>query len=172
MEAEDVAQEAWLAFLTYLRRGRVREEEERNAWLALVGGNRLSNLKRGAAWRLQESLDDEDAEALVGREEDPAVAYERGLVRALVREVLAEACGRISGPSHRIVILRGIEERTYEEIAETLGLPVARVRDRHRRAILVLRALFIRRFGADPAGLRAANLDAHARDLDHEEVTP
>jgi RNA polymerase sigma factor (sigma-70 family) len=173
LDQEDAFQEAWLVILagTSVDRAGI-DEEDLSSWDFVVIRNHLADLRRRARLRLSEPLDLEEADSREGREEDPAVAYERDRVRALVRAVLEEARRRMSGTSHRIVVLRGIEGRSYEEIAGTLGMTVSRVRDRHRRAITVLRGLIIRRFGADPAGFLIVCAKSDPLDLDHEVITP
>jgi RNA polymerase sigma factor (sigma-70 family) len=172
LDPEDAAQEAWLVLLSRKSVvGAGHDQEDLPARVVVVIRNHLDDLGRRARRRLSESLASEEADSLVGREEDPAVAYERDRDRALVRAVLEEARGRISEPSHRIILLRGIEGRSHEEIAEILGMPIARVRDRYRRAISDLRDLFIRRFGADPIVFPDVRPDADSEDLDFEEVT-
>jgi RNA polymerase sigma factor (sigma-70 family) len=173
LDPEDAAQEAWLALIGLSPIGPTGDVvAESPARLVVAIRNRLVDLARRAGRRQFEALAREEAHALVGREEDPAGAYERNRIRAAVRAVVEEARDRVSEGSHRIVVLRWIEGRTFAEIAEGLGMPVARVRDRHRRAIPVLRALLIRRLGSDPTGLPAASLVAVPRGPEIGEVTP
>ncbi len=122
--------------------------------LIVILRNHLADRQRRARRRQMKSLTIELADARIGREEDPAVAYERGRIRVLVREILDEARERLSETSHLIIVLRGIDERSFEEIAELIAWPVARVRDRHRRAMAHLRLLFLQRLADDPADFR------------------
>jgi RNA polymerase sigma factor (sigma-70 family) len=173
LDPDDATQEAGLVFLASPHPARPRGGAgESRARSSLGLANRLSNLGRRAAWRLGESLADEYAAALMGREEDPAVAYERGRVRMLVREAIEETRRHVPGPSHRVLVLRWIEGLDHAEIAEALGMTASQVHDRHRRAIPVLRSLLVRRFGMRPAGVPATNLDADPRGPVIEEVTP
>jgi RNA polymerase sigma factor (sigma-70 family) len=133
VETDEASQEAWIVLLSHKPAGRAPGES-----LAIVIAairNRLADLGRYQRRRIAEPLTDAEAEALVGRE-----------------DVFEEARGRLSAPSYRIIVLRWIEERTYLEIGESLGMPVEWVRNRHRRAFPVLRKLLIRRFGLDPSG--------------------
>jgi RNA polymerase sigma-70 factor (ECF subfamily) len=151
VEPDDAAQEIWLALLAGYRRYRRLEGRGGFAvWLGVVARNRLARLGRRERARPEVALDPARAEALIGREEDPALAYERGRARAAVLEALEEARARLSEASHSVVILRWIEGRTVQEIARALGLSPAQVRDRHRRAVPVLRALLGRRLGLSP----------------------
>ena len=160
LEPDDAIQEAWLALIVRFRMYQAAEGGPEFAiWLAAVVRNRLANLERRAARRPHASLGRDEAGALMGREEDPADAYERELVRAAVRGALAESRGRVPEASYLVVVLRWIEGHTTPEIAEALGMTTSQVRDRHRRAFPVLRHLLSRRFRADRAGLAAAGRD-------------
>jgi RNA polymerase sigma factor (sigma-70 family) len=150
VETDEASQEAWIVLLSHKPAGRAPGES-----LAIVIAairNRLADLGRYQRRRIAEPLTDAEAEALVGREIPPLFLHERVGVVDLVQDVFEEARGRLSAPSYRIIVLRWIEERTYLEIGESLGMPVEWVRNRHRRAFPVLRKLLIRRFGLDPSG--------------------
>jgi RNA polymerase sigma factor (sigma-70 family) len=150
VETDEAFQEAWVVLLSHEPTG--RDPGESLAILIAAVRNRLVDLGRYQRRRIAEPLTDAEAEALVGREVPPPHLHERVGVVDLVREVFEEARGRLSDPSYRIIVLRWIEERTYLEIGESLGMPVEWVRERHRRAFPVLRKLLIRRFGLDPSG--------------------
>jgi RNA polymerase sigma factor (sigma-70 family) len=94
----------------------------------------------------------EDADTRIGREEDTAIVYERRRRQREVRAAFEEASHQVSASSYRIIVLHLLEGCEYDEIAESLGMPVVRVRDQHRRAYRVLRDLLIGRFGSDPSG--------------------
>jgi RNA polymerase sigma factor (sigma-70 family) len=173
LEPEDAAQEAWLVLIGRIPIDLIDEASDVSpARIMVVIRNHLADLERRAALRRCEPLDDEMARSLIGREGDPATAHERGCVQEAVRVVIEEAGERLSKPSFRILVLRWVEGRTFAEISEVLEMPVAWVRDRHRRAIPVLRALLIRRFGAELRGPATANEGAGLRNLDFEEVMP
>jgi RNA polymerase sigma factor (sigma-70 family) len=173
LDPEDAAQEAWLVLIARAAADRDDDgESDPLPRVVLIVRNHLADLRRRAARRACRPLDEATAGSLIGREEDPAEACERSQAREGVRAALEEAHDRLSGPSHRIVVLRWAEGRTFAEIAELLEMPVARVRDRHRRAIPILRALLIRRFGPDPSGPATASPAAAPQTLDLEEVTP
>ena len=173
LEPDDAIQEAWLAFIVRFRMYQSADEGPEFAiWLVAVVRNRLANLERRAARRLQASLGRDEADALMGREEDPADAYERDLVQAAVRGALAEARGRLPEASYLVVVLRWIEGRTTPEIAEILGMTTSQVRDRHRRSIPVLRHLLSRHFQADRGDLATAGRDLDSLDPGAGEMMP
>jgi RNA polymerase sigma factor (sigma-70 family) len=173
LDPEDATQEAWLVLVARVAAVRIDDgEDDLPPQLVVRIRNHLADLRRRARRRVCLPLADDLAEALVGREENPAVAFEQSQAREEVRAALIEAGNRLSRPSLRIVVLRWVEGRTFAEIAEILEMTVDRVRDRHRRALPVLRALLIRRFGADLFGLPPASPDVDRRTLELEEVTP
>ena len=171
IDADDAAQEAWLALADRIRHHRPEEDgRDFPAWSAIVVRNRLANLRRREARRAGVSLSREMADALIGREESPADVHERDRLRGAVRATIEEASGRLSEASHLAVTLRWIEGRTVPEIAEILGMSASQVRDRHRRALPILRLLLIRRFGSEWGDVGAARPDPRLPDAG--EVRP
>ena len=63
---------------------------------------------------------------------------ERSLVREENKKLVWESLDRLSPEIRMTVILRDIQGRTYEEIAESLGLPVGTVKSRVNRGRLQL----------------------------------
>jgi RNA polymerase sigma factor (sigma-70 family) len=173
VDPDDATQEAWLILISRFSIDLTGEaSDEFRAQVVVAIRNHLADLKRRARRRRFEPLVEDEADALVGREEDPATTCDRDLVGTLVCAVLEEARDRVSELSHRIIVLRWLEGRTAAEIAETLGMTVAQVRDRHRRVFPVIRRRLIRRFGADFSWSWAERLDGDFGDLDLVEVVP
>jgi RNA polymerase sigma-70 factor (ECF subfamily) len=173
LDLEEAIQESWLVLLAHVAETQsVRFRSEIPSWLAVVVRNRLADLERQARRRATESLAFEDANALIGREEDPAVVFERNQSRAEVRAVCEAARDRVSESTYRIIVLHWIEGCPYDEIATTLGIPLARVRDRHRRAFPMLRDLLTRRFRSDSIGLPPIHEAGDPLESTPEEVTP
>jgi RNA polymerase sigma-70 factor, ECF subfamily len=173
LDREDAAQEAWLFFMARVVTDRAGDGgDDPSPQFAVRIRNHLADLGRLARRHGCLPLADEEADVLVGRELDPAEAYEVCRIRQEVRAALVAAREFMTEPTHRIVVLRWIEGRSYAEIAEILEMTVARVRDRHRRALPALRALLIRRFGTDLSVLPTANPDTALLTPQYDEVTP
>lgn len=126
--AEDVVQEAELRALEHVpRRG-----ENLGAWLVTVTRRLALNARRARVRRAHHEQVAARSEASAG--DDEALAG-LDLQRAVLEEVRA-----LDEPYRAVVWQRYYEDRTPSEIAARLGLPLATVKTRLRRALHTLRA--------------------------------
>ncbi|MGH7321523.1 MAG: sigma-70 family RNA polymerase sigma factor [Candidatus Rokuibacteriota bacterium] len=131
-EAEEVAQEAFLR----AHRGiaEFRGDAALSTWLYAITSrlclNRLASGER--RWSRQ---GDEVLTRLRNGQADPAAAAERSELEGALHRAIAEL------PEDRriVIVLRDIEGLSYEEIAESLDLPVGTVRSRIHRARMDLK---------------------------------
>jgi RNA polymerase sigma-70 factor (ECF subfamily) len=63
------------------------------------------------------------------------------LVEKANRELLQKALAELPVPFREVVLLADVEEMSYQEIAETLGIPAGTVMSRLSRARVALRNL-------------------------------
>ncbi len=141
-DASDVVQEAYLRALRYFdtyKGGNMR------VWLLTIVRNSFTSwVRENRSARLVFSADSpapEDAEEpLWGtRPRDP----EALLLASIDAEVLDRLMGRLS-PEHReVLVLRELEDLSYQEIAAVAGVPVGTVMSRLARARLALRQLWL-----------------------------
>lgn len=131
-DAEEVAQDTFLraykALLAYTPQ-RVRELKQR-AWLNRIALNVVRNRVRGHKPRLVE---------LNGSEPDTGPGPE---AQALRRANLDQLAVRVSGLPARYreaVVLRYVQELSYEEAADALGQPVGTVKSNVHRGLKLLR---------------------------------
>ena len=139
-EAEDIAQDIFLKAYRSLRdfRGTARF----STWLHTIATNHtLSYLASRATSRRREVADtDADLPPRMDRLPDSAPRADQELERKDLRSLLDAALARLS-PEHRIVVvLRDIQDLSYEEIAEVLHVELGTVRSRLHRARAALRA--------------------------------
>jgi RNA polymerase sigma-70 factor (ECF subfamily) len=131
-EAQDIAQEAFLRAHRGL--AEFRGDARLSTWLyAIVSRlclNRLAGTERRLARHGEEALS-----RLVDARPGPDQALERGELE----EALHRAIGELPEERRIVVVLRDVEGRAYEEIAEILDLPVGTVRSRLHRARLDLK---------------------------------
>jgi RNA polymerase sigma-70 factor (ECF subfamily) len=138
-EAEDLVQE------TYLRAGRAFSRLMpdsnlrswlfaimRNAWL-----NQLRHTRSGPRFVELEAEEESRVTWLDHRENDPYVAY----VRKREREEIQAAIESLPRMAREIIVLRDIEEFSYQQIASILACPAGTVMSRLGRARKRLRQL-------------------------------
>jgi RNA polymerase sigma-70 factor, ECF subfamily len=140
-DADDVAQETFVR--AYRALPRFRGDSKFSSWLYRIAVNRsLTHLKRR---KRRFAGDDEaaraadgvpGAEPALGRiEESPDRQVLAAEERAMVREAVAKL-----PPRYRAVItLFYLEERSYKEVAEVLGVPVGTLKTHLHRARALLR---------------------------------
>lgn len=133
-DARDALQDAFIK--AWRQRQQVAEVRNLKAWIFRIALNTGRDLRQ-SAWRRKRHALPEDPAALVASSLDPAQALsdheELALLRQAIRELRAE--------EREVFLLRQNGELTYEEIAETLGLPVGTVKTRMRLALTKLRAV-------------------------------
>ena len=140
-EAEDIAQDIFLK--TYRGLPNFRGTARFSTWLHTIATNQtLSHLAARATSRRREVADsDPDLPPVLDRLPDQAPGPDRDLERRDLRALLDAALARLS-PEHRIVVvLRDIQDLSYEEISEVLQLEIGTVRSRLHRARAALKAV-------------------------------
>jgi RNA polymerase sigma-70 factor, ECF subfamily len=129
-DAEDMTQDVFLK--AYRGLPRFRNEAPPRAWLASIADNAVKNRYRSRSRfrRIFAGTPNADAEHNVpAASSDPEGDARAGESRRLVTEALK----RLPPEFRMAVVLRDIEEWTYEEIAVSLGLPSGTVKSRIAR---------------------------------------
>jgi RNA polymerase sigma-70 factor (ECF subfamily) len=128
-DADDLAQETFLR--AYQALGRFRVGEPMYPWLARIATNLAFSLFRSRRRRPETPL-----EPLVesgrqwGVDDDPADRAEERERRAHLQSAFTEL-----KPEHQaVLVLRAVQDLSYEEIAQTLGVPIGTVMSRLSRA--------------------------------------
>jgi RNA polymerase sigma-70 factor, ECF subfamily len=125
-DAEDAVQEAYLQALRHF--GGFRGENARAWLLTIVRRVCYGWLERARrqAWSADPDLIDD----LPGAGDDPETAFLRGERQ----EQLARAVDTLPVPFREVIVLREIQELSYQEIATVTGVPVGTVMSRLARA--------------------------------------
>jgi len=140
-EAEDMTQEIFLKLYHSLP----KFDFQRNftAWLLTLTKNCLIDEYRRTKWeKTQRDAFDErvlSQPALSGPEDN--------IVRQETRAIIWAGLNRLSSEMRMAVILRDLQGRSYEEMAEILGLPLGTVKSRVNRARLALAEVLKERKG-------------------------
>jgi RNA polymerase sigma-70 factor (ECF subfamily) len=131
-EAEDMAQEIFLKLYGSL--GKYDFGRNFTAWLLTLAKNHLIDEYRRSRWE-RTKRDDFDDRAIAQAAFD---GPERSLAREEDRKAVWKALDGLSPEIRATVILRDIQDLTYEDIAENLGLPLGTVKSRVNRGRLQL----------------------------------
>jgi RNA polymerase sigma-70 factor (ECF subfamily) len=137
-DADDMTQEVLLK--AYRGLPKFRGDAPPRAWLASIADNAVKNRyrARGRFRRIFARSTDEDhspepAASSAGPEENARARESRTFV--------TEALARLAVEFRMPVVLRDLEEWSYEEIAQSLGLPVGTVKSRIARGRAQLKTL-------------------------------
>ncbi len=140
--AEDLAQEAWLA----ARASRHPASGRSRAWLSGI----LRNLAR-MHWRRERRLRERERRHGAGRGAGPSPVPppDELLSRVEQQQLVLEAVAALEEPYREAVLVRYFQDLTPVEMAAQLGLPIATVKTRLRRALALLREALDRHHGGD-----------------------
>lgn len=132
-DAEDVTQQVFVS--AWQSRGTLRPSESAlPAWLIGIARRRVADeyARRARAARTSNAV---AANRLDGSEGQGREAVDRVVDRVLLRE----AVDQLSEPRRTVLHLAYVEDRTQEDIAKQLDLPLGTVKSHMRRGLLQLR---------------------------------
>jgi RNA polymerase sigma-70 factor (ECF subfamily) len=144
-EAEDLAQEVFVSVFKSI--DSFRGESKLSTWLYRVAINHSKNRVKYLARRHDRQTGplDEDAEHLRESQGGQAIggariaAPDRALEHAELQRAIAAAVAELEEDHREVILLRDVEELSYEEICEITGLPEGTVKSRLHRARLALK---------------------------------
>jgi RNA polymerase sigma-70 factor (ECF subfamily) len=131
-EAEDRTQEIF--FKLYNSLAKFDFHKNFTAWLLALAKNHLIDEYRKTKWE-KTQRDDFDERVL---SQASLSGPEESLVQKETRTLIWEGLNRLSSEMRMAVILRDLQGRSYEEMAEILGLPLGTVKSRVNRARIAL----------------------------------
>lgn len=136
-DARDAAQEAFIA--AYRNLANFRGEAKVSSWLHRIAVNQCLTTKRRQKTRAEDFLDDEEGAAdrafVASPLLSPARTTEKGERMTLVRQ----AVGALPLDLRQVIVMKEFEEMTFQEISETLELPLSTVKSRLYTALKQLR---------------------------------
>src|SRR4051812_9536256 len=143
-EAEDIAQEVFVTVFKSI--DSFRGESKFTTWLLRIAANHSKNRIKSRARR------ETDKKGLDGAPEASLADHGKGSVHghidapdqlleaAEMEDILQAAIANLEEEHRLLVILRDVEELSYDEICEVTGLPEGTVKSRLHRARLALKA--------------------------------
>ena len=136
-DARDAAQEAFIA--AYKHIGNFRGEAKVSSWLHRIAVNQCLTIKRRQKTRAEDFLDDDDGSEdrtfVAAPHHSPARKAEKIERMTLVRQ----AVGALPTELRQVIVMKEFEEMTFQEISETLELPLSTVKSRLYTALKQLR---------------------------------
>ncbi|OGQ99668.1 MAG: hypothetical protein A2505_09345 [Deltaproteobacteria bacterium RIFOXYD12_FULL_55_16] len=135
-EAKDLTQDI---FVTVFRQiDKLKDENKFGAWLYQLAlnhcRNRYQKLRRHGFFSSQ-SLEEPETDPHSSSGGTPEKDYERSNTARLVREAIAS----LTPAEKEVILLRDLQELSYEEISEILALPLGTVKSKLNRARLALK---------------------------------
>ena len=135
-EAEDLVQETYLKALKGFRS--FRPGSNLRAWMYRILRNTFLTSRTGLSVKMTEPLDLEEGAALLPATSDTP---ESVLLARADQQAVQNALERLPVPFREVILLCDMEEMSYQEIAEALGIPIGTVMSRLSRARKSMREL-------------------------------
>ncbi|HMO80215.1 MAG TPA: RNA polymerase sigma factor [Pyrinomonadaceae bacterium] len=136
-EARDAAQETFIAAFRNVER--FRGEAKVSSWLHRIAVNQCLTTKRRTRTRSEEFLDEETNEEervfVAPAHAMPSVKTEQGERLYLVRQAVVS----LPGDLRQVVVMKEFEEMTFQQISDTLEIPLSTVKSRLYTALKQLR---------------------------------
>jgi RNA polymerase sigma-70 factor, ECF subfamily len=134
-EAEDLVQETYLKALKGF--GSFQPGTNFRSWIYRILRNTFLTSRSGLHAKMTEPLDGEDGSSMPTEADTP----ETLLLARVDQQLVQDALERLPVPFREIILLCDMEEMGYQEIAESLGIPIGTVMSRLSRARRAMREL-------------------------------
>src|SRR5688572_22214532 len=136
-EARDAAQETFIA--AYRNLSNFRGDAKVSSWLHRIAVNQCLTVKRKAKTRSEDFLDDDSAESdrvfMAPANRSPANTTEAAERLTIVRH----AVNSLPVDLRQVIVMKEFEDMTFQEISDTLELPLSTVKSRLYTALRQLR---------------------------------
>ena len=140
-EAAEVAQEVFLAAFRAIKR--FRGDSSFATWLYRIGVNHAKNRQKS----LQVARQRQQATEVSDPPGDPASDPAEGVEQRERHDLVQRGLNDLDADDALIILLHDLQEVRYEEISETLDIPLGTVKSRLHRARQALRAKLAPYFG-------------------------
>lgn len=135
----DIVQDTMIKF--YLNKDSYREFAKFSTWIYTIAGNLAKNELKRRRRRNILSIDNNDDEKSLQIEDKTFFAPDRVADSEIKNEMIQKALLKVKPVYREVVILRDIQEFSYEEIAEITNLSIGTVKSRINRGRTQLKKL-------------------------------
>jgi RNA polymerase sigma-70 factor (ECF subfamily) len=135
-EAEDVVQETFLRL--YRNKKAYRQIAKFSTWLYTITSNLAKTELRKRKRRKLVSISDMGYEEKEYEIEDHRANTERDVDSSMQEKIIQKAIEELSPRFREVIILRDVQELSYDEVGEILKIPLGTVKSRVNRARLKL----------------------------------
>ena len=127
----DVVQDTMIKF--YLNKDSYRSFAKFSTWIYTIAGNLAKNELKRRRRRTILSIDNNDDEKSIQIEDKAFLAPDRATDSEIKNEIIQNALLKVKPVYREVVILRDIQDLSYEEISEITGLAIGTVKSRINR---------------------------------------
>ena len=135
-DAQDAAQEVFLSVYRYI--GKFKKNSKLSTWIYRITVNSCMNVLKKKRLNVTPIEREDGIIEIADNSADP----EGVLLSKITRREIADAISALESNQRAIIVLRDIENLSYEEISEILHIPVGTVKSRINRARCSLREHF------------------------------
>ncbi len=136
-DAGDACQEAFIA--AYRNIKNFRGEAKVSSWLHRIAVNQCLTIKRRQKSRSEDFLDDENGADERTFVASPNLSPARTTEKAERLKLVRQAVGGLPTELRQVIVMKEFEEMTFQEISETLELPLSTVKSRLYTALRQLK---------------------------------
>ncbi len=136
-DARDACQEAFIA--AYRNIANFRWEAKVSSWLHRIAVNQCMTPKRRQKSRAEDFLDDEEGAEDRAFVASPHLSPARKIEQAERMTLVRQAVGALPSDLRQVIVMKEFEEMTFQEISETLELPLSTVKSRLYTALKQLK---------------------------------
>jgi len=133
-EAAEVAQEVFLSAFKSIQH--FRGDANFSTWLYRIGLNHASTRRKSLNSAQQRHISLEGMEVIADGSVDPAKSFEHKEIQERVQQAL----NNLDPADARLILLRDLQDVSYEDVAEMLVIPIGTVKSRLHRARQALKA--------------------------------
>ncbi len=136
-EASDAAQETFIAAYRNLKN--FRGEARVSSWLHRIAVNQCLTIKRRQKSRAEDLIDEDDGMQDKFFVASPLSSPGRTAEKVERMKLVRQAVRALPADLHQVIVMKEFEEMTFQEISETLEIPLSTVKSRLYTALKQLK---------------------------------